>query len=104
MAFFETGALASSRRALLKGAAGLAGAALLPAAARANDEAIGTFPAGVAGDSGFIGITIPRTGTYAVPGDDLLKGYELAIEHLNDGNEVIRMIAPSVKKGVLGKK
>jgi branched-chain amino acid transport system substrate-binding protein len=104
MNVFETNLLAPSRRAILKGAAGLAGAALLPAAARAADEAIGTFPAGVAGDSVFIGITIPRTGTYAVPGDDLLKGYELAIEHLNDGNEVIRMIAPSVKKGVLGKK
>ncbi len=104
MSVFEIGTLASSRRALLKGAAGLAGAALLPAAARAADEAIGTFPAGVAGDTVFVGITVPRTGTYAVPGDDLLKGYELAIEHLNDGNEVIRMIAPSVKKGVLGKK
>jgi ABC-type branched-subunit amino acid transport system substrate-binding protein len=104
MNIFETNPLAPSRRAILKGAAGLAGAALLPAAARAADEAIGTFPAGVAGDSVFIGITLPRTGTYAVVGDDLLKGYELAIEHLNDGNEVIRMIAPSVKKGVLGKK
>ncbi len=25
----------------------------------------------------------PRTGTYAVPGEDELKGYELAFEHLN---------------------
>ena len=35
---------------------------------------IGTYPAGVSGDSVFIGIAVPRTGTYAVQGEDELKG------------------------------
>jgi len=46
---------------------------------------------------------VPRTGTYAGPGEDELKGIELAIEHLNAGDELIRKIAPKVTKGVLGK-
>ncbi len=93
-----------SRRAVLAGAAGLAGAAMLPAGARAADQpAIGTFPAGTSGDTVFIGITIPRTGTYAVSGEDVLKGYQLAIEHLNAGDPLIRMISPHTTKGVLGK-
>ena len=51
----------------------------------------------------FIGITVPRTGTYAVQGEDELKGYQLAIEHINSGHELIRKISPKTKKGVLGK-
>ncbi len=51
----------------------------------------------------FIGITVPMTGTYAVPGDDVRKGFELAVEHLNVGNELIRQISPLTSKGVLGK-
>jgi branched-chain amino acid transport system substrate-binding protein len=93
-----------SRRAVIAGVAGLASAAVLPAASRAADQpAIGTFPAGTAGDTVFIGITLPRTGTYAVPGEDLIKGYQLAIEHLNAGDPLIRMISPHTTKGVLGK-
>lgn len=96
---------AVSRRGVMAGAAGLAGATLLPGRSRAADNpAIGTYPAGSAGDSVFIGVTIPRTGTYAVSGEDVLKGYELAIEHLNSGDPVIRMISPHTTKGVLGKK
>ncbi len=97
--------VAVSRRGVMAGAAGLASAALLPGRPWAADNpAIGTYPAGSAGDSVFIGITIPRTGTYAVSGEDVLKGYELAIEHLNAGDPVIRMISPHTTKGVLGKK
>ncbi len=96
--------LVASRRALLQGAAGLAAAAALPGAAwAAGEPAIGTYPAGSSGDSVFVGITVPRTGTYAVPGEDLLKGYQLAIEHLNSGDPLIRMISPQTTKGVLGK-
>jgi ABC-type branched-subunit amino acid transport system substrate-binding protein len=51
----------------------------------------------------FIGITVPRTGTYALQGEDELKGYMLAVEHINEGNELIKKIAPKTKKGVLGK-
>ena len=51
----------------------------------------------------FIGITVPRTGTYAVQGEDELKGYMLAVEHINGGNPLIKMISPKTTKGVLGK-
>ena len=51
----------------------------------------------------FIGISVPRTGTYAVQGEDELKGYQLAIEHINSGHELIKKISPKTTKGVLGK-
>ena len=51
----------------------------------------------------FIGIAVPRTGTYAVQGEDELKGYQLAVEHINAGHELIKKISPKTKKGVLGK-
>jgi branched-chain amino acid transport system substrate-binding protein len=98
-----------SRRAMLKAGAGLCGGAMLPwglsgtALAAEDHPALGTYPAGSSGNSVFIGIAVPRTGTYAVPGEDQLKGYELAIEHLNTGNDLIRKISPHTTKGVLGK-
>ena len=46
---------------------------------------------------------MPRTGTYAVQGEDELKGYELAIEHINTGHPLIKAISPKTTKGVLGK-
>jgi branched-chain amino acid transport system substrate-binding protein len=102
----ETGQ-AVGRRTLLKAGAGLAGAAALGVApirhASAAEQAIGTWPAGVSGSTAFIGIDLPRTGTYAVPGEDELKGYLLAIEHINEGDALIRGMAPKVTKGLLGK-
>lgn len=98
--------LTSSRRGLLLGSAGLLGGALLPGigGAKAEDKPpLGTWPAGSSGSSVFIGVSCPRTGTYAVPGEDELKGVELALEHLNSGHELIRKIAPGVTKGLLGK-
>ena len=100
--------LVVSRRRLLQTAAGLAGGTMLPAGlvmpAFADDKpAIGTYPAGSSGSSVFIGISVPRTGTYAVQGEDELKGYELAIEHINSGHELIKKISPKTTKGVLGK-
>jgi len=93
-----------SRRAMLLGSATLAGAALLPKWAEAADyPALGTFPAGQAGDSVFVGIDVPLTGTYAAAGADEQKGIELAIEHLNTGDELIKAISPKTTKGVLGK-
>ncbi len=75
---------------------------LMPAWAK--DEApMGTWPAGSQGNSVFIGITVPRTGTYAVQGEDELKGYELAVEHINSGHPLIKAISPKTTKGVLGK-
>ena len=100
--------LVVSRRRLLQTAAGIAGGTMIPAAlvmpVYAEDKpAIGTYPAGSSGSSVFIGISVPRTGTYAVQGEDELKGYELAIEHINSGHDLIKKISPKTTKGVLGK-
>lgn len=95
-----------SRRAVLQLGAGLAGTAALSGLARpaaAAEPAMGTWPAGSSGDSVFVGITVPRTGPYQLPGDDELKGYELALDHLNAGHALMRAIAPKVTKGLLGK-
>jgi branched-chain amino acid transport system substrate-binding protein len=101
-----------SRRAMLKGTAGMtvAGATaglsqfgLTPLAWAADNPAIGTWPAGSEGPTVTIGAAVPRTGTYAVQGEDELKGWELAVEHINEGNELIKKIAPKVSKGLLGK-
>lgn len=102
-----TGAL--RRRSVLRAGAGLAAAASLPVgwsrtAAAADEPAMGTWPAGSTGDSVFLGITVPRTGTYAVQGEDELKGYMLAVEHINSGDPLIRAMSPRTTKGVLGKK
>ncbi len=46
---------------------------------------------------------MPRTGAYAVQGEDELKGMQLAVEHINSGDDLIKKIAPKITKGVLGK-
>ncbi|HTI81576.1 MAG TPA: substrate-binding protein [Acetobacteraceae bacterium] len=97
-----------TRRALLRGTASLAGAAVLPALpplAKAEDKPpLGTWPAGSSGSTVFVGLSVPRTGTYAVPGDDELKGFELALEHINNGHQLMKQIATGLTKGLLGKK
>src|SRR3954462_13721198 len=97
-----------SRRSLLRAGAGLAGYGLLPGgmigpAFAEEHPPIGTYPAGSSGSSVFIGISVPRTGTYALQGEDELKGYQLAIEHINSGSDLIKKISPKTTKGVLGK-
>jgi branched-chain amino acid transport system substrate-binding protein len=69
----------------------------------ANEPPIGTWPAGSEGSTVTIGAAVPLTGSYADAGADELKGWELAVEHLNEGNELIKKIAPKVTKGLLGK-
>jgi branched-chain amino acid transport system substrate-binding protein len=61
-------------------------------------QPIGTYPAG-SGSSVTIGAAVPLTGTYAQSGADELKGYQLAVEHINEGHELIKKIAPKVSKG-----
>ena len=100
---------APKRRDVLKTVAALATAVTIPelgarAAFAANEAPMGTWPAGSSGDSVFIGITVPRTGTYAAQGEDELKGFMLAVEHLNSGDPLMQAISPHIKKGVLGKK
>lgn len=97
------------RRSLLKLGAGTSGGLLLPAASRlafAADEQkpVGNFPAGVAGDTVFVGLTLDLTGPYSAEGADERKGYELAIEQINAGADQMKKISPLTKKGVLGKK
>jgi branched-chain amino acid transport system substrate-binding protein len=93
-----------TRRAVLASGGALLAASTLPRIAGAADQPpIGTWPAGSAGDSVFIGITVPRTGTYAVQGEDELKGYMLAVEHINSGDPLVKEISPKTTKGVLGK-
>ncbi|MEO7056141.1 MAG: substrate-binding protein [Caldimonas sp.] len=96
-----------SRRALVQAGIGLAGGGMLSTFSgplyAADHPAIGTYPAGSAGDSVFIGIAVPRTGAYAVQGEDELKGWQLAVEHINGGHELMRKISPKTTKGVLGK-
>ncbi|PPQ27096.1 substrate-binding protein [Rhodopila globiformis] len=99
---------AASRRGLLRAGAGAFAGGLLQAALprgafAAEQPPLGTWPAGVSGSSVFVGICLPRTGTYAAPGEDELKGFELAIEQLNNGDPLIRQISPHTTKGVLGK-
>ena len=66
---------------------------------------MGTFPAGVQGKSVFAAGMFPLTGAYAALGQDERKGFELAIEHLNNGSKVTEAV-PSLRAGggVLGKK
>lgn len=97
-----------SRRLLLQGGASLIGSTMLsggvvvPAMA-VGQSPIGTWPAGSQGDTVFIGAAVPRTGAYAAQGEDELKGMELAVEHINSGQDLIKKIAPKLTKGVLGK-
>jgi branched-chain amino acid transport system substrate-binding protein len=104
-----------SRRGLLRQAvatgaglgalsAGGAGSLSLVGSALAADEPpIGTWPAGSQGSTVNVGATVPLTGTYAQSGADELKGMQLAAEHINEGHELIKKIAPKVTKGLLGK-
>ena len=99
---------APGRRSVIRGGLGVAGAlaasASLPRLASAADAPLGNYPAGTTGSSVFVGLCTPLTGTYAAAGTDERKGFELAIEHLNSGHDLIRKISPHTTKGVLGKK
>ncbi len=98
--------ISPSRRTVLTAAGALVASASLPRLSVAAEDRppIGTWPAGSEGSSVFIGISVPRTGTYAAQGEDELKGYELAVEHINSGDPLIKAISPKTKTGVLGKK
>jgi ABC-type branched-subunit amino acid transport system substrate-binding protein len=94
------------RRALLLGSAGLAGAtmlgSMLPSHAAAAEAPIGTWPAGVSGDTVFVGVTSPLTGPYSEDGKDHALGYQLAFAEINEGAANAK--AWGLKgKGVLGK-
>jgi branched-chain amino acid transport system substrate-binding protein len=99
-----------TRRGVLKAGLGLSTASLLmPIAAprvwAKTYPSLGTYPAGVEGKSIFVGGVMPLTGPYAAAGEDQKRGFELAVEHLNNGSRITEAV-PSLKKGggVLGKK
>ena len=98
-----------SRRSMIKAGLGAGAVGLLlpngALPALAQQKTLGTFPAGVAGSSIFVGAICPLTGPYSASGKDMQRGFELAVEHLNNGGAVTEAM-PSLqgKKGVLGKK
>ncbi|HEY7673782.1 MAG TPA: substrate-binding protein [Burkholderiales bacterium] len=96
------------RRDFIRAGLGVAGGLALPAglatrAFAAEHSPIGDWPAAIQGKTAYIGVAVPRTGTYAEQGEDELKGWQLAVEHINSGNPLIKRISPKTKKGVLGK-
>ncbi len=97
-----------SRRTLIQGGLGVAGGVILPAGLfpvhAAGQTAIGTWPEGSKGDTVNIGAAVPRTGAYAVQGEDELKGWQLAVEHINTNHELMKKLAPKINNGVNGKK
>lgn len=92
------------RRTLLQGGIGLAGSYgfLRQALAAQNHAPLGTWPAGVSGNTVFMGITTPLTGPYAADGHDHQLGYELAIAEINSGSKLAQKWGLK-GKGVLGK-
>ena len=66
---------------------------------------MGTFPRACRARRVFAAGLFPLTGAYASLGNDEKLGFELAIEHLNNGSQITEAV-PSLKKGggVLGKK
>jgi ABC-type branched-subunit amino acid transport system substrate-binding protein len=97
-----------SRREFLRTGLGVAGGLALPAgfstqAFAANEPPIGTWPAGSSGSVVNAAACVPLTGSYAAAGADELKGMQLAVEHINEGNALIKAMSPKTTKGVLGK-
>lgn len=110
LGFAETAVPVSSRRRVLRAGAGAATVTLIPGlghvgwAYAADKPPLGTWPAGSAGSTVYIGAAVPLTGTYAAQGEDELKGWQLAVEHINTSHPLMKALAPKVDKGVLGKK
>jgi ABC-type branched-subunit amino acid transport system substrate-binding protein len=99
-----TNTIMLNRRSVLTTGSAIVAATALPRFAFADDKPpIGTWPDGSSGSSVTAGVTVPRTGTYAAQGEDELKGIQLAIEHINEGNDLIKKISPKTTKGILGK-
>jgi len=108
---FSADTMKLSRRSLMKAGLGasasglLLGGAAVPALAQKSYPALGTFPAGSSGSGIFIGLITPLTGPYSSSGKDMQLGFEMAVEHLNNGSPITAAIATLKKgKGVLGKK
>ena len=77
---------------------------VLAAKSSKSYPALGTYPAGISGDTAMIGIISDLTGSYSADGEDLVKGYKLAIKHLNAGGGLVSKVPTLSGKGVLGKR
>lgn len=97
------------RRDFIRLGLGAAGGLVLPAglagpARAAVHPPIGTWPAGSSGSTVYAGAAVPLTGSYAEQGADELKGMQLAVEHINEGHPLMKVLSPRTNNGVLGKK
>ena len=63
--------------------------------------AIGNFP--VEGDEVVFGFNVPQSGSYSQEGADELRGYNLAVKHLNNGGGWVDSMSDLSGDGVLGK-
>ncbi|QZY00545.1 substrate-binding protein [Halobaculum rubrum] len=103
----ETTAL--SRRDVLKasgaaGAAGLTGLAGCAGGGGGGDSeypSLGNYP--VEGDEVVFGFNVPQSGSYSQEGADELRGYNLAVDHLNNGGGWADTWSDLSGDGVLGK-
>ena len=62
--------------------------------------AIGNFP--IEGDEVVYGFNVPQSGSYSQEGNDELRGYQLAVEHLNNGGGWVDLWDDLSGDGVLG--
>jgi ABC-type branched-subunit amino acid transport system substrate-binding protein len=62
--------------------------------------AIGNFP--VEGDTVTFGFNVPQSGSYSQEGEDELRGYNLAVDHLNNGGAWVDQWEDLSGDGVLG--
>jgi len=109
-----------SRRRILKNAsaAGVAGIAGLSGCSEGGDggdgdggggdggdggsdyPSLGNFP--IDGDTATFGFNVPKSGPYSSEGEDELRAYELAVEHLNSGGGWVDEFEDLSGDGVLG--
>lgn len=62
---------------------------------------LGNYP--VDPDEVVFGLTVPKSGTYVSEGDEQLRGYDLAVAHLNEGGGGVRFWDELSGDGVLGR-
>ncbi|MFC7235983.1 substrate-binding protein [Halosegnis marinus] len=93
------------RRDVLKGAgaAGIAGLAGCIGGGGGSSEypELGNYP--VEGDEVTLGFNVPQSGAYASEGNDELRAYNLAVEHLNNGGGWVDMWDDLSSGGILDK-
>ena len=95
----------TTRRDVLKmagaaGAAGIVGVAGTGGAAAQEHPPLGNYP--VRGEPTF-GFNVPQSGPYSSEGQDELRAYRLAVQHLNNGGGWVDDWADLTGNGVLGR-